>query len=363
MSRTMLLVVTMLMILTGPAQASEPIMEAQILESREAPGRPLHGDDQVTVYLNGSGVVLNGGRGGSQANASRVVRSRSLQRVEIPPYRGGTRAWGEVVRCVKEVFSPFQLAVVTRRPARAPYIMAVVGGSSASLGLSASVTGIAPYSGRIIARAVVFAFERRDRGAEQICNTVVHEVGHALGLSHSYRRNDPMTYLSYGGRRSFQDAEVPCGGHRVQRCNTGRATQNTFQHLAQLVGLRRPGVKPAPVSPQQPDRRIAALPPRTVTPPPARPTVPRPPAPRPAPRTTPPAGRAGIRVSGPGSMTVAVRGLRVTIQTRSTTRRWTEGNRRYKRTTTRAVSCSVTIGGRTYNCTRSNGRLVHLALK
>ena len=275
MARTAITIPLVLFSLTGQAHASDARDDVVLLKSVSAPSMERAGlARSLTIFLNGTGVTLTAGRGGSAANSSRVMFGRRVRRATIAPYGGGQRKWREMLECVRDVFSPFKINIVTRRPAAAPYIMAVIGGSSSALGLSSGVTGIAPFSSSLMSNAIVFAFERRDRKAAKECATVAHEVGHALGLRHAYRRDDPMTYLSYNGRKRFQDAAVACGTHRARSCTSRHATQNSFQHIASLVGLRQPGTAPEP-APPKPDQRVAAAPTRR-SPPPRRPPASRP---------------------------------------------------------------------------------------
>ena len=252
-------------------------------ETRPSPGKKI-----LTLFLNTDGATLTRGRGGSRRDQSRVLLGRRIQRVEIPALSGGARATQRLTACVEGLFAPFELEVVTRRPSRASYIMAVVGGASAALGLSPMTTGIAPSGTRVIANAVVFAFERRDRGVDGVCKTVAHEVGHALGLKHTYRRGEIMSYLP-SSKKTFMDTSSYCGEYKARRCTSKSSTQNSFKHLASVLGLKQPGERPAPVRTvpgrtieQNPDdgvrvARVTPKPrPRTRTAPPRRPAA-RPP--------------------------------------------------------------------------------------
>ncbi len=92
--------------------------------------------------------------------------------------------------------------------------------------------------------AVVHVFSKSvgERDARQLCNVTAHEVGHAMGLDHSMQCGDVMSYpredCGFGRAETFVDADAPCGEYAERSCHTGEATQNSFQRLAVLVGLR-----------------------------------------------------------------------------------------------------------------------------
>jgi hypothetical protein len=195
----------------------------------------------VTVFLNGGGALLRAGRDRSSEDRSALLYARGLAEMEIPAFRGGARRWNQVVQCVRDGFSPFAIDVVTERPAAGTYIMAMVGGRPGQLGYGRGISGVAPWNGDVISDAVVFVFEQEMRGNPQaVCASVLHEVGHALGLEHAYLCEDPMSYLSGCGKKSFQDQDAWCGEGEPRECERG-GTQNSFRHLAAIVGLRGGG--------------------------------------------------------------------------------------------------------------------------
>jgi hypothetical protein len=172
--------------------------------------------------------------------------------IEIPRFGGGDRAWDGIVACVEQHFAPFQIDVVTRRPVRGDFITAVVGGRASQLGLDDRTTnGVGPYApGRVLRNAVVHVFSQVGTGERDIanlCAVTVHEVAHAMGLDHSYKCGDIMSYfLDRCGPRRLLDVEAPCGESRPRSCGDGTRSQNSYRKLAAAVGLRNPGPEPEP---------------------------------------------------------------------------------------------------------------------
>jgi hypothetical protein len=202
------------------------IMTATGSAARAAP-------EPVTVFLERGGRVVS-------------------DDVRIPRFGGGDRAWAGIVACVREHNAPFQVDVVDRKPARGKFITAVIGGRASQLGLDDRFTnGVGPHSGRVIPNAIVFVFSKvgtGERDVGNLCAVTAHEVAHALGLDHSFKCGDIMSYwLDRCGPRRFMDADAPCGEDEARDCANGDEAQNSYRRLGQLVGFRAvPEPEPEP---------------------------------------------------------------------------------------------------------------------
>jgi hypothetical protein len=217
-----------------------------------------------TLYLHRDGGRLLAGSDDSAADRSSVLVSRGIARLDVPAFQSGDAAWRAVVSCVEAQFADFDVRVVDERPTSGPYVMAMVGGSSSMLGLPSGVAGIAPFRGRPIPDAVVFAFESGHRDARGLCETTAHELGHALGLDHSRLCSDTMSYGSCGPK-AFRREEAPCGELSDRTCTDGSDEISTWAALAEHVGLEA-----------ESPTRVASRPRATKPAPRARPTAPRP---------------------------------------------------------------------------------------
>lgn len=242
----------------------------QVVEPRLMRTRP--GANAVKVYLNGEGGNLQGGWDNSAENTSALVRGHGFDELDVPAYSGGSKRWRQTIACVRNKLGDFNIEIVTDRPTKGEYIMAMIGGRPDLLGYPRGVSGIAPYSGNVIPQAVVFVFERGMRSdVEGTCTSTVHEVGHALGLEHEYLCEDPMSYLSGCGEKTFQDVNAWCGEYEGRECDNG-GKQNTYRHLADTVGLRE-GAEPR-VADRAPEPTDDPEPPTRIE----RPSADRPPA-------------------------------------------------------------------------------------
>ena len=203
----------------------------------------------VTVYLNGRGGRIQGGYEDSSANRSSLVWSEGLAAIDVPAYAGGSQRWSEMVSCVQGHLRDYDIRVTDRRPEDGPYIMMMVGGRSSMLRYPGSVAGVAPYTGSVVEDAIGFVFSRTiGGGAQAVCETTSHEIGHTLGLDHTYECSDLMSYLGGCGEKSFRDEAMRCGEWDDRSCSGGQRHQNSHQHLAAALGLRPSRPEPNPPS-------------------------------------------------------------------------------------------------------------------
>lgn len=161
--------------------------------------------------------------------------------VKMPGWNGTDRAWSQVVKCVANLFAPFNVTVTDRPPTDGKdYVLTVVGGRPGDLGVTdGHVGGLAPFNGDVIARPVVFAFSAQlGNSVTQVCETIGMEVAHAYGLDHGYLCSDVMTYLRPCGSKKFVDKDVRCGEGKARNCEGGAPTQNSYQRLMQVLGPR-----------------------------------------------------------------------------------------------------------------------------
>jgi hypothetical protein len=198
-----------------------------------------------TVYLNREGARLVAGRNDARKNQSSIVKNRGIEVAEIPPFKGSYRQWKAIVDCVRDMFEPYDVRIVDRRPVNERYIMTVVGGTPDDLGGEMKhkhdhhVSGLAPFNSEPIEDAVVLVFSRTlRRRTRQVCETAAMEIAHAYGLDHAYNCKDVMSYLRPCARRRFRDEDTPCGEHEARACQDGSPTQNSHEALTEVLGLR-----------------------------------------------------------------------------------------------------------------------------
>ncbi|MBL0215997.1 MAG: hypothetical protein IPQ07_19215 [Myxococcales bacterium] len=181
--------------------------------------------------------------------------------------------WAEVVKCVREVYSPFAAVITDVKPVGTSYHVNVVAGVAPDLGLSSSILGISPgVSCAPVDNRITYTFANAQGGTgrnrvNHLCWTIAQETAHTYSLDHSYAFsdqssacNDPMTYRSdCGGQKFFRNDGATCGEYQPRPCDCG-ASQNAHLTLLATFGPGTPLTAPPTLSVTQPapNAQIAA---------------------------------------------------------------------------------------------------------
>jgi hypothetical protein len=162
--------------------------------------------------------------------------------------RSANDEWEDVVQCMKEVYSPFNVTVSDTKPAQGQsYTMAIIAGEASQINWVGAL-GVAPLAPDCSAQDNVISFSfANDHGAadriNNICWTAAQETAHALGLDHEYQFadgssacNDPMTYrFDCGGQKFFRNKPASCGEMAVRPCQCG-GSQNSHLKIFNVFG-------------------------------------------------------------------------------------------------------------------------------
>ncbi len=214
-----------------------------------------HAQITGTIYLErcrGSCTVTQGVND-ARSNSSTIPQSAGTHM--ISEYRNGAgdtgdlanAEWNELLQCMKEVYSPFNVTVTDVRPTGSSYHMAIVAGIPGEIGLGSDILGVAPLASDCSPQdnVISFSFANAHPQTEttsrvnNLCWTAAQESAHAFGLDHQYEFlgdkrsacNDPMTYrVDCGGRKFFRNASASCGEAQPRPCRCG-ASQNSHAKL------------------------------------------------------------------------------------------------------------------------------------
>jgi MYXO-CTERM domain-containing protein len=217
----------------------------------EDPGTPAAARAQSrTVYLNKNGVSLTPGVNDARTNRSSIIPMAAT----VPAWAASPTLWSKTVTCLREMFAPFDVAITETDPGTLPHIEAVFGGSPMDLGMSGNLAGVSPFSStcKVIENSIVFTFtDVIPQNAQVACEIMAQEIAHSYGLDHELLASDPMTYLSYTGKRTFQNQMASCGESSprdcgiqgAQKCRDG---QNSYAILMERIGAAGTGDIDAP---------------------------------------------------------------------------------------------------------------------
>lgn len=197
-----------------------------------------HGGQPHILFLQrcAGGLTIYPGNGGSVANESNIVGGT----INFPPFPYGDAAWNDVVERTRNIFAPFNITVTDVDPGNVSHDEAVVCGDGAMAGF-AGAGGVAPFSCGVINNPITFTFaDTLGNNTQLIAEVIGQEAAHAWGLDHEYLCEDPMTYLSGCGPKTFQDVNAQCGEYSPRACSCGGNTQNSYQHIINTFGASTP---------------------------------------------------------------------------------------------------------------------------
>jgi hypothetical protein len=193
-----------------------------------------------TIYLNRDHITLRPGDNDSATGISSIVTAPT----DIAGWEIDDDSWQATVDCMREIYAPFDVTITDRDPgAGVPHIEAHFGGHPSDVDLPDNVAGVSPCTTdcSIIEHSIVFAFtDVMDDDPRTVCEVMAQEVAHSFGLDHEMLPEDPMTYLTYFGDRTFQDEMADCGEFGGRMCGISgsvcRERQNSFALLTERLG-------------------------------------------------------------------------------------------------------------------------------
>jgi MYXO-CTERM domain-containing protein len=253
----------------APAENSStvtPLHGGQLVEYSDADGVVRHADvvlppeaftasagDPISpiIFMNrckGGCTMKSSARDDARTNQTTIPSVPDGTDVPIPEFPWGDAVWGQFMTCIKDVYSPYNVMVTDVDPGtNVVHHEVIVAGTSADVGLSSNILGIAPVAGDCLPKNnnISYAFAGSYPPSEvlELCATAAQESAHSWGLDHEFDCTDPMTYLSGCGEKFFRNKAVQCGEFSARTCNCGGVAQNS--HL-QILSVFGPGTSTVP---------------------------------------------------------------------------------------------------------------------
>jgi MYXO-CTERM domain-containing protein len=204
------------------------------------------------LFLNRciGGCVIN--QGGSNAATHTSSIPTGAGPFTVTAYAWGDAEWAQVLQCMQEVYSPYDVMVTDQKPTSGTYDEELIAGNPTDIGLTNDILGIAPLTTDCspLDNVLSFTFANHhamvDR-ALNVCWTAAQEAAHMYGLDHEYQFvdktsacDDPMTYRNdCGGEKFFRNKTAQCGETAVRPCHC-TATQNSHKKLLDVFGPGTP---------------------------------------------------------------------------------------------------------------------------
>lgn len=215
----------------------------------------IPGGEPTLIYMNRRGGVFTPGNNDSRTNRSFLTQ----QTASIPAWNTSDADWDTVMECVRDQFSRFNVEITDSDPGNVPHIESVVGGVSGDIGINAQgdgvILGVSPFTSNcgFIDNSIVFTFAGSvtQSNPQLICEVATQEIAHSFGLDHQHLCEDPMSYLTGCGAKSFQNRASSCGEFEARSCkiegqyDCGRDTQNSVALLTERLGLAPDAVPPS----------------------------------------------------------------------------------------------------------------------
>ncbi|HEX5058309.1 MAG TPA: Ig-like domain-containing protein [Kofleriaceae bacterium] len=179
---------------------------------------------------------------------------------EFKNYMGQTGAaadeeWNMIVQCVREVYSPYNIAVTDVFPTGMAHTQGIVAGLPVNIGYGGLNTGglggtssCEPVDNVIsFTFANIFTSTSQQARVRTLCYVVAQETGHSFGLDHAFEFSDgrsactdPMSYRNdCGGQRFFRNDLARCGENGPRPCKCPNL-QNSHQKLLAIFGPGMP---------------------------------------------------------------------------------------------------------------------------
>lgn len=215
----------------GPPRGSYVWVEPTLTDAPD----PHAGGQPHVLYLNrctGGTTISGGWPDDNVINRSGILGGT----VTFPPFSYGDAAWEEVMDHTRQIFEPFNVVITDVDPSPAAHDEAIVCGSGGLAGFSGA-GGVAPFTCGVIEKSITFTFPDSLGGHPRtIAEVIAQEAAHAWGLEHEFKCEDPMSYLSGCGDKTYQDGDYPCGEFSARACECGGSSQNSYQYILELFG-------------------------------------------------------------------------------------------------------------------------------
>ena len=190
------------------------------------------------IYVNRceGGCIFTPGPSDARSNISSIVEQTS----SLSEFPFSDRVFEETIACLKDVYEPYDVEIITEDPGDVFHHEAVLAGTSAEIGREPS-GGWGSGGGTCTPKdnGVSFTFPiTLGNNPETLCSVLAQETAHSFGLSsHTFNCHDPMTYLRSCGRQYFRNIRYPCGEFSQDpQCRCGGNTRNNHVMLTNALG-------------------------------------------------------------------------------------------------------------------------------
>jgi hypothetical protein len=188
------------------------------------------------------GCSVSPGPNDARVNTSSIVNGS----INLTEFMHDDEVFDETVECLRQVFLPYNVIIVTDDPGAEPHHEAMLAGVPGEAGYPDNVGGLAPAACSPLNNVISYSFANMIGPSPiDLCWTVAQESAHAFGLpNHVLDCSDPLTYIPGCGTKFFRDRGIQCGDFDPDECRCfGGQEQNSHRTLLEVFG---PGAAPPP---------------------------------------------------------------------------------------------------------------------
>jgi MYXO-CTERM domain-containing protein len=211
----------------------------EVLRASGRNGLRPFGSTPTVLYVNFDGATITKISGSDASKNGSFIGGGT-----IPAFSGDAAMRAQIVTLIKQLYSAYNIQIVTSRPASGDYDMALVGGTPAHLGLNypSGVVGVAPMDcGNQMPRDIAFIFAQSLESivggsmlAQRTAETAAHESAHSYGLPHSGDGCDLMSYSQCAQLKTFLDKQMSMQSDSYGTCSM--TSMNSYQLLMAELG-------------------------------------------------------------------------------------------------------------------------------
>lgn len=190
------------------------------------------------LYINrcSAGCTLTSGADNAINRTTTLVSNQ----VSLPAFPYGDATFNATVSCVRTLFAPYDVTIVTADPGAVARREVILSGNSSTIGLPSMISSDAPWSnGTPIDNVISFAFAAEiGNDVDRLCWYTAQDFGTLYGLDFEYYCPDIMSTLSGCGVKSFSNFDAQCGVASARTCNVSGfpSTQNSAAKLLAVPG-------------------------------------------------------------------------------------------------------------------------------
>lgn len=223
-----------------------------------------HAQAATVLYFNrcvGGCTITSSNTNDARTHQSTIPTGAAGTTYSMTAFKHGDDVWNQVMTCLKEVYSPYNVMITDVQPAPGvAYNENIVAGAPTEIAYNPASGGVSPVTGDCSPFSYVMSYSFANTYGPDpytICYVAAQETGHSYGMAdHSWSFlsdnrsacSDPMSYRQNclsRGQRFFRNEAATCGDFSQEPCNC--SGMNSHLKLISALGAGQ-SIIPPPTS-------------------------------------------------------------------------------------------------------------------